>query len=345
MKTLTLKTRVFPAKVFVITVDAIQKGTLLMIALSLLIVPRAVAANDIDRRAAAALFARYETIFYTNTDLSTPLTLYKGLSRSVAGSLAIPFGELPAALDLLNKHASSEILGNADAVLLGAKNFISPRGAGSAGHPGSYCFIVSFGKQSEPSLGKYFTQTPVASVAAGPVWKWVADLYEREPPVTYYATQVGSFYLLFSNDDKELQKVAAELASSNDPPKTLTTVRDWSFVSQHEYWGYRFLRRKGLNGKDLADLDQFLPGAEAIAVFVDIKQKAGVMRLLGSERTKSAVPKVNKSIADETGGSAMSFQPVSDGVWDAPFSLSGRGQDPMAKTWEIMKFFGYPIII
>lgn len=322
---------------------AIQKISVLMLALSLMSASPAFAANDNDRRAAAALFDRYETIFYTNTDLSTPLTIFKGLSRQAASSLLIPFGQL-AGLDLLNKRASSEILGNADSVLMGARDFISPTGAGSAGHPGLFCFIVVFGKQPTPDFGKYFTQTPSSPAAGAHVWKWVADIYDIPPALTFYATQVGSSYLVLSNDDKDLQKVAAELASSNDPSKTLSTVRHWSFVSQHEYWGYRFIHRKGLDGKDLAGFDKDMPGVEAIAVFVDVKQKAGVMRLLGSEGTKRAVPKLNKSIADET-RSAMSFQPESVGVWDAPFSLSGGGQDSMAIIWEIMKFFGYPIII
>ncbi len=191
-----------------------------------------------------------------------------------------------------------------------------------------------------PDFGKYFTQTPSSPAAGAHVWKWVADIYDIPPALTFYATQVGSSYLVLSNDDKDLQKVAAELASSDDPSKTLSTVRDWSFVSQHEYWGYRFIRRKGLNGKDLAGLDQFLPGVEAIEFWIDVKQKAGVMRLLGSAGTKRAVPQLNKRIADEASGS-MSFQPQSPGVWDAPISLSG-GQLAMGKIWEIMDFFGYP---
>ena len=326
----------------VTAVRAIQKIIFSMIILTLAIASPATAATDNGQRAAAALFDRYETIFYTNTDLSTPLTPYKGLSRPAASSLSIPFGQL-AGLDLLNKHASSEILGNADSVLMGARDFISPTGAGSAGHPGLFCFIVVFGKQPMPDFGKYFTQTPSSPAAGAHVWKWIADIYDIPPAPTFYATQVGGFYLVLSNDDKDLQKVAAELASSYDPSKTLSTVRDWSFVSQHEYWGYRFIRRKGLNGKDLAGLDQFLPGVEAIEFWIDVKQKAGVMRLLGSAGTKRAVPQLNKRIADEASGS-MSFQPQSAGVWDAPISLSG-GQLAMGKIWEIMNFFGYPIII
>ena len=108
-------------------------------------------ATNNNLRAAAALFNRYETIFYTNTDLSTPLTIFKGLSRPAASSLSIPFGQLPSGLDLLNKHASSEILGNADAVLMGARNFVNPRAAGSAGYPAFFCFVVVYGKQPIPT--------------------------------------------------------------------------------------------------------------------------------------------------------------------------------------------------
>ena len=118
--------------------------------------------------------------------LSTPLTIFKGLSRQAASSLSIPFGQL-AGLDLLNKHASSEILGSADAVLMGARDFISPTGAGSAGHPGLFCFIVVFGKQPMPDFGKYFTQTPSSPAAGAHVWQWVADIYDIPPALTFYA--------------------------------------------------------------------------------------------------------------------------------------------------------------
>jgi hypothetical protein len=128
-----------------------RKIALLMFVCSLLIASPVIAAADNEQRAAAALFARYETIFYTNSDLSSPLTPYKGLSRSAASFQDIPFGELIAGLDLLNKHASSEILGNPDAVLIGARDFISPRWAGSAGHPRLFSFIVVFGKQPTPN--------------------------------------------------------------------------------------------------------------------------------------------------------------------------------------------------
>jgi hypothetical protein len=327
-----------------ITERGIQKIALLTIMLSLVIVSAAAAGTDDEHRAAAALFNRYETIFYTNTDLSTPLTPYKGLSRPAATSLTIPFGNLPAGLDLLNKHASSEILGSADAVLMGARDFIPPRGAGDAGHPGLFSFIVVFGKQSIPTIRDYFPQTPAASETPVPIWKWVADLYEREPPVTYYAAQVGRSYLVFSNDLGELQKIAAELTSSGDVSKSLTAVPDWSFVSGHEYWGYRFIRRKGSVEKDVAALDQFMPGAESIMFWVDVKQKAGLLRLLGSQGTKRAVANINQQFAAEPSGTPMSFQPDGAGVWDAPFSLSG-GQIAMGRIWEIMSYFGFTILI
>jgi hypothetical protein len=54
----------------------IRKVSVLLITLSLLIAGPAIAATDNEQRAAAALFDRYETIFYTNADLSSPLTPY-----------------------------------------------------------------------------------------------------------------------------------------------------------------------------------------------------------------------------------------------------------------------------
>ena len=160
---------------------------------------------------------------------------------------------------------------------MGARDFIISHGGPAP--PGIPVFSVSSSSlenSPRPSLGKYFTQTPAAPGGRGARLA-VGRRHIREPACPSLSTrsQVGSSYLVLSNDDKELQKVAAELASSDDPSKTLSTVRDWSFVSQHEYWGYRFIRRKGLDGKDLAGLDQGPAGRRSASrSAIDVKQQS-----------------------------------------------------------------------
>ena len=87
-----------------------------------------------------------------------------------------------------------------------------------------------------------------------------------------------------------------------------------------------------------------MPGVEAIEFYVDIPRKAGMMRLLGSSTSKPAIAEMNKSFAADPSGTPLALKPQSPNTWDAVFPLAG-GQTAMAKLWEILVYFGYPIII
>ena len=93
-------------------------------------------------RAAAAVFSQYETVFYTNTDLSSRFSSFKGLSRQSAGSLSLPFAYLMGALDSLDPRASEEILGKTDALVAGVRDFIPPEGEGGAQRGNSRTSLV-----------------------------------------------------------------------------------------------------------------------------------------------------------------------------------------------------------
>src|SRR5271154_4893022 len=145
---------------------------LLVLPLLLSVGARTNAAGNDESRVAAAIFSRYETVFYTNADLSSRFSFFKGLSRQSAGMLALPFGYLIGALDSLNPHASEEILGKTDSLLVGVRDFTRPHAAGSAAQLGAFAYVASFGKQGIPRLDKYFNQVSVTSVGGHSVWRW-----------------------------------------------------------------------------------------------------------------------------------------------------------------------------
>ena len=153
-----------------------------------------------DSRAPAAMFSRYETVFYTDTDLSSKFSPFKGLSRQVAGALSVPFGDLIYGLDLLDPHASADLLAKSEAVLMGGKGFIPPEGEGAA-QVSHFCYIVNFAAKGRPDFQKYATKAHKASMAGEPVWSWqVHSPDPRGQNVTYNAAQIGDSYLVFSND-------------------------------------------------------------------------------------------------------------------------------------------------
>lgn len=215
-----------------------------------------------DSRAVAAMFRQYETVFYTNTDISSNFSSFKGLSRQTAGALSVPFGDLIYGLDLLDPCASANMLAKSEAALMGSKGCIPPEGEGAA-QVSSFCYIVNFGTRRRSDFGKFAAKARETSKQGEPVWSW--QVHSPEPPmrtITYYAAQIGDSYLLVSNDLGELQAIMKRLTSSDDASMTLSGIRDWTILSQHKYWGYRCMRHDGVVEKDAARLEFTMPGAE-----------------------------------------------------------------------------------
>jgi hypothetical protein len=324
------------------------------VALLLSVSTGAIAAENVESRAAAAVFSQYETVFYTNTDLSSQFSFFKGLSRRSAGTLALPFGYLIGALDSLNPHASEEILGKTDALLVGVRDFIPPQGEGGA-QLGEFSYVASFGKRGTPSLDKYFNQVPTASVGGAPVWRWVGKIYgENAEGTEIYASQVDHSHLVFASDLQELKSIAQKLSSPDDGSSVLNKIPEWAAVSQHEYWGYRRVpRHDGVVDKEAAHLEFTIPGAETITMFADIEKKVAVVRVLGVhanevvEMTKRRDEQQRQALKRLGMGpfpSPETFKATDTRTLEETFSLTG-GEQTEGKILTALGMFGYEILI
>jgi len=279
----------------------------------------------VDTRAVAAIFSQYETVFfYTNTDLSSAFSSFKGLSRQTAGSLIIPFGDLISGLDSLDTHVSADMLAKSKAVLMGGKGFIPPEGVGGT-EVSRFCYIVQFGRWGRPDFQKYAAKAQKSSAAGELVWSWqVQAPGPRGQNVTDFAAQVGDSYFVLSNDLGELEVIAKKLASWDDASKTLSGIHDWAVLSQHEYWGYG--RPNGPAMKGAVGLDDLFPGADALTFYCDVKQKTGVLRLFGAKGEDGATPRTTGRAGMYL--SLLTFKASGAAVWEAAFPLSGE------KAWE-----------
>jgi hypothetical protein len=324
-------------------VGRIRMVPLLLVLLLSIGTPAMAETND-EQRASAALFDQYETVFYTNADLSSDFTEYKGLPRRAAVILSVPFAMLWQGLASLQKHAPGEILGTSDAVLLGAQGSLP--GGEPSGQARQFCYVVTFGHQRMPDLRKFLSGIPVASVGGRSVWKWLAQMpaqgREAPPEIAFFVAQIGDSYLVFSNDVGGLKIVANKLASSDTPSRTLSPIRDWELVSKHEYWGYRRFHRNQNSDETTVQLESLMPGADAVLFFVDVKGKKGTLRLLNSSSNKSVAKKVqevNEHLATEF--KVPPLKPLSEGVWETTFPLSGD-QGPGFQIMFALFWFGVP---
>ena len=148
--------------------------------------------------AASALFDQFETVFYTRADMLAVSGGYKLLHEQAADALRVPFASLLMGLDALGKSTSTEILGSADAVLVGAKDFVPPDGLGSV--QSKFCYIVVLGGRP-PNLSKIFPASSMGNASGNPIWQWTAPPQEGHPkPYTFYIAELSRSFILIAND-------------------------------------------------------------------------------------------------------------------------------------------------
>lgn len=309
------------------------KIALMLIAFLLSGCTKSAADSTEQQRAVSTLFDQFETVFYTKADLLSSSVGYKRLSQQDANALRVPFANLLQALDPLGKQASSEILGKTNAALVGAKDFRAPGGPppNLGGVQSRFCYVLVLGIRSTFEINKV-AKSGVMSSAEGVVWKWSARPTEgHAQPYTFYATQVGRSYLLVSNNLDDMRAISTAL--SNDTTPSLSALRDWESISQHEVWGYRRYRHTEEN-KAAAGTSEVTPDTQALAFFADAKQKTGVLRLFSP--TAGTADKMNGT------GIVSPFKAAGNGVWETKIPLTGD-QKTSEQMFAAMSWFGFGV--
>lgn len=290
--------------------------------------------------AAAALFEQFETVAYSSANLLSDSRDYYRLPTQVRSPLRLPFYFFLSSLDSLGGKAKTDVLGSADAVLVGAKDFRPPDGLGPV--RSQRCYIVVLRRRSAFNLRKYFRQEPVSTTGGVPTWNWsvkLGEFGELDPrPSSLYAAQIGNSYLLVSNNLKELQVMAGRLSSQNPDGRILGEIRDWQIVSQHEVWGYRRYRHTEVVDKTAAGMAYVTPEAQALIFMFDREKNSFTLRLFcvpGEERTPANI---------NATGLFGRLKWFSGGVWERTVPLVGDFVDPeetLERLSAVMGMLGF----
>src|SRR4030095_6208315 len=95
------------------------------------------------------------------------------------------------------------------------------------------CYVLVLGKGNAFDIRTHVSGVSVAVAAGAPVWNWTADLQEfgeGDPKASLlYTSQIGSAYLLLSNDLGALQEVAQAL-TTGDASSVMAGIRDWTIL-------------------------------------------------------------------------------------------------------------------
>jgi hypothetical protein len=296
---------------------------------------------DRDSRAASALFADFESVLYEEPALLSSSGAYNHLSGQETGNLRFPFVYLKGALDTVDSRTYADVLANSEAVLVGAKDFRPPSGLGAV--RSQRCYVAILKSRSGFDFRRYFHEPAANSADGMPIWSWTAKLSEFGENDTksssIYAAQVGQSYALVSNDLKELQTLAARLSSHDGDSQPLTGVREWSSVSRHEVWGYRRYRHTGVVDQMAAGMTDVRPGAEALAFFLDSREKAIVLRLfLNPPADERTVALINSR------ATLPPLKPSGGGVWETTIPLAGN-EESSERTFIVVGLFGFPVYL
>jgi hypothetical protein len=279
-------------------------------------------------QAAGALFQQFETVFQIKANL---------LSQSGTHDFRrVPFVPLVRGLAGLGKDVPAEILANADAILLGTKDYTMPKGLGTV--HSTFCYVIVLSNSID--IQRYFSQ-PVSSTVSGRIWSWSANLQEfgeNEPrPSTLYVGETGQSYLLVSNNEEELQQLAVRLRDTSDNIfAVLAGLREWEEVGQHKFWGYRRYRHDRVVDKFAAGMTKVTPAMAELIVYAD-DGTTGILQLYCSTSD------------DSTSKSAATMMPLlmprGSGIWQASVPLTDEEKESMKSLIPMTWLFGFGIVV
>jgi hypothetical protein len=286
----------------------------------------------------SALFDQFETIFYTSADLLTASRGYKQLQEQNARFLRYPFMHLRIGIEALGKSTSSEILRNADYILVGAKDFMPPGGMTGLGAMRSkFCYVIHLHPRSELLIDKIGKSPAVASAGEG-IWKWSAGVVgdgKSSESLAFYAVQSAHSQILISSSIDELHVLSQRLSPHNrtEPPNT---TLDWEELRQQDLWGYRHYLHKKNENKAASGTLEIALDTQALMFFVDFKQSTGVLRLFSlSSRTAD---KINGK------GRMPPLKAIRPGTWQMTIPLS-ENPNTLESMFIVLGLFGFGIAL
>lgn len=287
--------------------------------------------------ASSALSKRYETVFYSESQLVKGAVAVDGeLSQEAVNGLRVPFAYLLGGLDALGMKHSTEVLDNTAGVLIGAKNFRPPSGPTHLGAVQfEFCYVLLLVEKGKFELNAAMRKCGSASLAGPSTWKWSTRGTEGHPePWKFYATQVGRKFVLVGSSADEVSETKKILGDGRKGPTGLIQTNDIKTISQHATWGYRNI------SPDLNPIDptySSISGIENLIFFTDLKHGTGVFRLrsLNSE----SIRKLNEGLK------LPSLRLVRDGVWETTVSLHGKGEKMGEQMFQIMSLFGFGVFL
>jgi hypothetical protein len=259
---------------------------------------KAMAGTDQQLRAASALFSHFETVFFVAGSHLSEDSLDEP-PREASNMVLSPLYELREAMKALaGNHAAGLLSGN-DAILVGARDFLPPKGLGPV--RSQRCYIIVLRGHSTVDLDAHSGTASILTVAGTKVLGWsaaIGEFGEEDPrPTSFYANTINGQYILVSNNLDDLKTISETLSSATNPNRVLEEIREWKQIKGYAVWGYRRYKRRKTGDATVGDASLAIASAEALTFRVDFGAKVCVLSVSGSEANVDGAIKGNPTAA------------------------------------------------
>lgn len=290
-----------------------------------------------EMRVASALFEQYETVAYTRTDFPPSSVANEAPFVDSLLNLKLPFEELLSVIHTLGPTAATALKNNYGAVLMGAKDFVPPKGIGAIGS--HKCYVGVLRGDVQPNVQADFRNIPYELIDGRRVWTWSPPASDDNPnPPRYYAAQIANSYFVMTNYRQGFEQIAATLSSAENSGATSTPVFAWEAFSTHSYWMYRSLRRQGVVSPVAAGIKDLSSDVTALVFMADVDQRSGFLIVQSSDRAMKKVPSVFLD------SQLNKLEPQGIGIWQATMPLS-KDQAGFNTLFRVFYTFGFGAII
>ena len=316
-----------------------QRFLTVMIPIFLLAGPECKPTTETERQAEVALFvSQFETVAYTHSDLLSNFDMGELGQKDMHAvpvpplALRLPFVVLAAGLRALGPTALQTLGQSYTAFALGAHDFKPPEGLGM--FTSRDCYIGVASGNLRPDVTKVFNSVKTEFISGTAVWAWSippSEGYPRE--MNFYAAQIGSSYLLLTNDQQMFKDTASLLLSASAAPDE---IPGWETFSTHNYWVYRSLN--GIKTAKLADPKGITSDARVLTFFANIDKKRATVQVHVEAKAADTMP--NGLPASKW----IQYHRAGPGTWEATIPLV---QEPSAISalYQIFGYFGFGVVL
>jgi hypothetical protein len=284
-----------------------------------------------EAKAAAVLIPQFETVAKTSTDILSTVMSVPANQINNKMILRLPFVQLAAGLNALSPTALAHFETHYYAVFVGAKNFMPPEGLGMVSSQD--CYIALLQGSEASTLSADFAKANRQQTNGEIVWTWSMPPYEGNPrSTTFYATEIGTSYLVLSNSWSDFEAVKNSLESAAIPTPVMSP-HDLNGLHMYKYW-----MRRSTHNEQTAGLPTLAKQVIGLTFVADIDKNEGRLQAYLSEAVAA------KDIARILPIPGLAwFKTASPPLaWEAviPLEIGKAGQDAL---YQVFDYFGFGV--